>query len=253
MKERKDISPEMLARYLNGTAGEEASRLVEQLLASDELSLRAAILISREKALRQMRRRHYITLAAIVAVLMAVAFAFHYFAPVNTKVNLQEDSVSRIEGLPFEKGEITCQYGDHQPHCYPIYGNSPSIVLDEVSRSDKDIHIVFQADGYQSIDTVVNVQRNVNLNIKRNNDLGLVFGTIIDAETALPLCNAEITIQDLRATTDSSGRFSIEIPFTKQAEIQQIQVSKPGYQNWTGTFRPSQVHPWNIALEKSWQ
>ena len=250
MKERKDISPEMLARYLNGTAGEEASRLVEQLLANDELSLRTAILISREKAFRQMRRRHYIALAAIVAVLMAIAFAFFYFAPVNTKVNVQEDCICRIENLPFDKGEITCQYGDHQPHRYVLTGDSPSIVLDEVNRTDKNIHIVFKADGYQSIDTTVKVQRNVNLNIKRNNDLGLVFGTIIDAETAMPLCNAEITIQDLHTTTDTLGRFSIEIPFTKQAEIQQLQVSKPGYQNWTGTFRPSQVHPWNIALER---
>lgn len=250
MKERKDISPEMLARYLNGTAGEEASRLVEQLLANDELSLRTAILISREKAFRQMKRRHYITLAAIVAVLMAVAFAFHYFAPVNTKVNVQEDSVCHIENLPFEKGEITCQYGSHQPHSYTLTGDSPSIVLDEVSRSDQSIHIVFQADGYQSIDTTVKVQRNINLTIKRNNDLGLVFGTIIDAETALPLSDAEITIQDLHATTDSSGQFSIEIPFEKQSEIQQILVSKTGYQNWTGTFRPSQIHPWNIALER---
>lgn len=250
MKERKDISPEMLARYLNGKAGEEASRLVEQLLANDELSLRAAILISREKAFRQMKRRHYIALSAIVTLLMAVAFAFFYFAPVNTKVNIQEDCICHINDLPFDKGEITCQYGDHQPHSYAITGDSPSIVLDEVSRSDKNIHIVFKADGYQSIDTTVKVQRNVNLNIKRNNDLGLVFGTIIDAETAMPIGNAEITIQDLHATTDSTGRFSIEIPFGKQAEIQQIQVSKAGYQNWTGTFRPSQIHPWNIALER---
>ena len=250
MKERKDISPEMLARYLNGTAGEEASRLVEQLLANDELSLRAAILISREKAFRQMRRRHYITLAAIVAVLMAVAFAFHYFTPVNTKVNLQEDSVSRIESLPFDKGGITCQYGNHQPHNYTLTGDSKSIVLDEVRRSDKNIHIVFQADGYQSIDTTVEVQHNINLTIKRNNDLGKVFGTIIDAETALPLSQAEITIQDFRTTTDSAGQFSIEIPFERQAEIQHIQVSKAGFKNWTGTFRPSQIHPWNIALER---
>ena len=109
---------------------------------------------------------------------------------------------------------------------------------------------LFKADGYQSIDTTVKVQRNINLNIKRNNDLGLVFGTIIDAETALPVSNAQITIQNIHTTTDSLGRFSIEIPFEKQAEIQQIQVSKKGYQNWTGTFRPSKIHPWNIALEK---
>ena len=250
MKDKKDISPEMLARYLNGTVGEEASRFVEQLLAKDELSLRAAILISREKAFRQMKRRHYFILAVVVAVLMAVAFAFHYFAPVNTKVNIQEDSVSSIENLPFDNGEIICQYGNHQPHSYTLTGGSPSIVLDEVSRSDKNIHIVFKADGYQSIDTTVKVQRNINLNIKRNNDLGLVFGTIIDAETALPVANAKITIQDIQTTTDSLGRFSIEIPFEKQSEIQQILVSKTGYQNWTGIFRPSQIQPWNIALEK---
>ena len=112
------------------------------------------------------------------------------------------------------------------------------------------MHVIFEADGYQTIDTVVSVQKALNLIVKRNDDLGVVFGRVADFVTGQPVAEATVTLQDLTVTTDVLGQFRIEIPFAKQDKTQRVTVAKDGYQLWEGLYRPSKTEPWIVYLSK---
>ena len=111
--------------------------------------------------------------------------------------------------------------------------------------------MIFESDGYQSIDTIVDVQKTFNLSVRRNGDLGVVFGRVADFETEQPVANATVTLQDLTATTDAYGQFRIEIPFAKQDKTQRVTVAKDGYQLWAGLYRPSPTEPWIVFLSRN--
>ena len=113
------------------------------------------------------------------------------------------------------------------------------------------MHVVFEADGYQPIDTLVKVQKSFTLSLKRNNDLGVVFGRVVDFETEQPVVGAMVGLQDLADTTDAFGQFRIEIPFSQQDKTQRVSVVKDGYIVWDGLYRPSATDPWIIALSRN--
>ncbi|MBQ5455773.1 MAG: carboxypeptidase regulatory-like domain-containing protein, partial [Prevotella sp.] len=127
-----------------------------------------------------------------------------------------------------------------------------TVFLNEIPYKyrNSDVHVVFEAEGYQSIDTVVKVQKALSLSLKRNNDLGVVFGRVVDFETEQPVEGATVTLQDMTVLTDALGQFRIEIPFAKQNKTQRVQVTKDGYQVWEGMYRPSATEPWYVVLSK---
>ena len=107
---------------------------------------------------------------------------------------------------------------------------------------------MFEAEGYLPIDTVVQVQKAFSLPIRRNNELGVVFGRVSDFKTGEPVINATVRLQDMEVLTDAFGRFRIEIPFAKQDKAQLLQVFADGYPVWEGYYRPSATEPWTIIL-----
>lgn len=110
------------------------------------------------------------------------------------------------------------------------------------------VHVLFDADGYLGIDTLVLVQKAFSLVIRRNNDLGMVFGRVADYKTGEPVANAVVRLQDIETRTDASGQFRIDIPFEKQDKAQRLEVQGAGYPLWEGYFRPSATDPWVIML-----
>ena len=115
------------------------------------------------------------------------------------------------------------------------------------------VHLVFEAEGYQTIDTVVKAQRSVELCVRRDNDLGVLFGRVLDFETGQPIEGATVSLLDYAVTTDALGQFRIEIPYDKQDKAQRVLVGKEGYQVWDELYRPSATEPWLISLEKEAQ
>jgi len=73
--------------------------------------------------------------------------------------------------------------------------------------------------------------------IQRDNSLCCVTGEVMD-NTGKPIPAAIVSIQDLTTTTDSLGRFKLEIPKTRQKDQQPLKVRKNGYQVWDLVVRP---------------
>ena len=191
----------------------------------------------------------------ILALLLLGGIGYYIWRvsiPLQMKINVTENKDYSIPSLPFTEGTLQCEYADNAVQTLKVGADNATVFLNEIPYKyrNSEVHVVFEADGYQTIDTVVKVQKSLNLNLRRNNDLGVVFGRVVDFETEQPIESATVTLQDMSVQTDAFGQFKIEIPFAKQDKTQRVQVTKDGYQVWEGFYRPSPTEPWYVVLSR---
>ncbi len=116
--------------------------------------------------------------------------------------------------------------------------------------SGKEIHVLFRASGYNSLDTIIHIERNksIKLYIHRDNTYGLLGGTVID-EDGLPLTQVNIEVEDIVTTSDEKGHFIISIPIERQRQYPHVIFIKKGYQ--TEVFCESAVSTnWVVVMRK---
>lgn len=192
----------------------------------------------------------------VFALLLFGVVAYYLWrvsTPLQMRINVTENMDYSIPALPFEQGILRCEYADNALQDFKVEAGNASVFLNDIPykyRKSK-VHIIFEAENYQPIDTVVHVQKALNLSVRRNNDLGVVFGRVADFETGQPVADATVMLQDLTAITDALGQFRIEIPFAQQDKTQRVTVAKDGYQLWEEIYRPSSTEPWIVFLIKN--
>ena len=190
---------------------------------------------------------------ALLLLGVAAYFTWRVSTPLQMRINITENKDYSIPALPFNQGALHCEYADNAVQDFKVDAGNASVFLNDISYKYKNskVHIVFEADGYQPIDTVVSVQKALNLSVRRNGELGVVFGRVADFETGQPVEEAMVQLQDLTTTTDALGQFRIEIPFAQQDKTQRVTVAKDGYQLWEEIYRPSSTDPWIVFLMKN--
>ena len=197
------------------------------------------------------KAKFYLFGCLLLALLGCAAyFIWRLSTPYQMRVNITEDKAYSIPKLPFEKGTLTCEYADNAVQTIQLNAENTTVSLNDIPYKYRNtkVHVVFEADGYQTIDTLVPVQKAFALAIRRNNDLGVVFGRVADYKTGNPVENATIRLQDIETKTDAFGQFHIDIPFEKQDKAQLLQVLSDGYPIWEGYYRPSATEPWVVML-----
>lgn len=184
-------------------------------------------------------------------VLGAVLTAVNYYSATNMTVRIIEDKTYQIPGLPFTEGEMQISYADVSPQTFDINNTYREANVKEIHSKYKGepARIIFTANGYEKIDTIINIGKIIELPIRRNNNLGIIFGSVID-EKGAPIEDVTITVQDLQVKTDETGNFKLTIPFSKQQEEQRLSAFKKGYQRWDFTAPVSADVPWHIVLKK---
>lgn len=184
-------------------------------------------------------------------VLGAVLTAVNYYSAIDMTVRITEDYTYQIPGLPFTEGEMQVSYADVSPQTFAVNNTYKEVSIKEIHSKYKGepARIIFTANGYQKIDTTVNISKIIELPIRRNNNLGTIFGSIID-EKGFPVEDVTITVQDMQTKADETGSFKLSIPFAKQQEEQRVSAFKKGYQRWDFTAPVSADVPWNIVLKK---
>ena len=248
-----DITDELLACYLEGKLTDLEKKAVEQYLSEHEDALDAVILARYEMGFKRAKRRFYaIGISVLVLLALLAWLIWRLLTPVQMKVNVTEDPSYAIPSLPFEIGTLQCEYAGNALQTITVTSENRTVFLNDIPYrlKNKPVHLVFTSEGYQTIDTVVKAQPSVELMIRRNDDLGVVFGRVCDFETGQPVAGATVSLMEYNATTDSLGQFRIEIPFNKQDNAQRVLVTKEGYQTWDELYRPSATEPWLIVLEK---
>jgi hypothetical protein len=192
-------------------------------------------------------------LLALLLIGVAAYYIWRVSTPLQMRINITENKDYSIPALPFEQGTLHCEYADNAVQEFKVDADNASVFLNDISykyRNSK-VHVIFEAEGYQPIDTMVCVQKALNLSVQRNGDLGVVFGRVMDFETGQPVADATVSLQDLTVATDALGQFRIEIPFERQDKTQRVTVAKDGYQLWEEIYRPSSTEPWMVFLTKN--
>lgn len=268
--DRIEITDELIACYLEGKVTDEERAAVEDYLSNNKEAMDNMVLartelayvnlvkrlvsegiILDERIQRKRKIRLYVTGGIVLVIIAVVCFwIWRISTPLHMKVNITEDKAYSIPSLPFEKGTLTCEYADNAVQTFPLTAENHSVFLNDIPYKYRNtpVHVMFEAEGYLPIDTVVQVQKAFSLPIRRNNELGVVFGRVTDFKTGNPVANATVRLQDMEAKTDAFGQFRIEIPFAKQDKAQLLQVLADGYPVWEGYYRPSATEPWSIIL-----
>lgn len=251
-----DVTDELLACYLEGKLTAQEKAAVEHYLSEHTEAMDAVILARYEMGYRRTKRRFYVyAITTFVLVACLALLLWRLLTPLQIKVNVTEDRNYAIPSLPFEGGTLECEYAGNALQRIMVSPDNATVFLNDIPYRLKGspVHLVFEADGYQTIDTVVKAQHSVELSVRRNNDLGVVFGRVCDFESNQPIEGALVSLLDYTTVTDALGQFRIEIPFDKQDVTQRVLVAKEGYQTWDELYRPSATEPWLISLEKEVQ
>ncbi|MBO6025802.1 MAG: carboxypeptidase regulatory-like domain-containing protein [Bacteroidales bacterium] len=252
-KDMIEVTDELLACYLEGKLTVNEKAAVERYLSEHEDALDAVILAKYELGFKRVKQRFYF-ISAIVLLLVAILglVIWRLLTPIQMKVNLTEDAAFAVPAMPFEGGTLQCEYAGNALQTISITPENMTVFLNDMPYRFKGspVHLVFEANGYQTIDTVVKAQSSVELRIKRNNDLGVVFGRVCDFVTGQPIEGATVSLLDYSVNTDALGQFRIEIPFGQQDKTQRVLITKDGYQPWDELYRPSATEPWLVSLEK---
>lgn len=252
-RELMEITDELLACYLDGKLTGEEKAGVERYLAEHDEAMDAVIQARYAMGFKRVKRRFYVAGVVALVVLACLAFwVWRMLTPIQMKVNITEDTRYAIPALPFEGGVLECDYAGNALQRIAVGPESRTVFLNDIPYRFKGrpVHLVFEAAGYQPIDTLVKTTASVTLAIRRNDDLGTLFGRVTDFETGLPVEGATVRLLDLQATTDAAGQFCIKIPFGQQDEAQRVLVTKEGYLPWDELYRPSATEPWLVSLEK---
>lgn len=250
-KGNMEISDELLACYIEGKVTPEELAAIEHYLSEHEEAVDVLMLARYELGFRRVKKRFYaVGIGVFVAVACVAFLIWRLLTPLQMKVNITEDRECFIPALPFENGTLHCEYAGNALQTLQVSADSRTVFLNDIPYHLKgsEVHLVFEAEGYEPIDTVVGAQRAVELRIRRNNDLGVVFGRVVDFETGAPVEGATVSLLDQTAVTDAQGQFRIEIPFALQDKVQRVLVTKEGYQPWDELYRPSATDPWIISF-----
>ena len=257
MNENKiEVTDELLACFIEGKLTGNEKAAVELYLSEHKEAMDAVILARYETGFKRVKRRFYFW--GILALLLVGFIAFlvwRLLTPLQMKVNITEDRAYTVPSLPFKGGTLECEYAGNALQRITVSSDNPTVFLNDIPYRMKgsSAHLVFEAEGYQTIDTVVKAQRSVELCVRRDNDLGVLFGRVLDFETGQPIEGATVSLLDYAVTTDALGQFRIEIPYDKQDKTQRVLVTREGYRSWDELYRPSATEPWLISLEKEVQ
>lgn len=257
MNENKiEVTDELLACFIEGKLTGNEKAAVELYLSEHKEAMDAVILARYETGFKRVKRRFYFW--GILALLLVGFIAFlvwRLLTPLQMKVNITEDRAYTVPSLPFKGGTLECEYAGNALQRITVSSDNPTVFLNDIPYRMKGspVHLVFEAEGYQTIDTVVEAQRSVELCVRRDNDLGVLFGRVLDFETGQPIEGATVSLLDYAVTTDALGQFRIEIPYDKQDKTQRVLVTREGYRSWDELYRPSATEPWLISLEKEVQ
>lgn len=192
--------------------------------------------------------RFFLLAVCLPVIVAALAFLCLYFlTPATSTFRFTEPQKSP---LAFKGAELSLSYSDKQ-EAAAIQNLSEEVIFKEIHRRHmgKDARVAVQADGYQPIDTVMTLSKDMLIILKRDNSRGLLFGMVKDEDNN-PLSGVTVSVADITGTTDAMGNFRIEIPLEKQNEEQRVCAFKGGYKLWDFTGPVSDKVPWKIILRK---
>ncbi|MCX6249605.1 MAG: TIR domain-containing protein [Bacteroidetes bacterium] len=222
-----------------GTLPEEISSLPDYhgIAPSNELwdaSINKLILLLKSKPCNRWEKRSLYFVSSLIFICFLV-MAIYKLSTISGDFNMTvfTNESRKLQGMTFPGGTVSLYLKDKIEKLSIV----DEAIFKKIPRGFKGEkgRVIFESKGYCKVDTLIVLDESVTLPICRDNSLGLLFGIVKD-ENNLPVAGASVSVKDIYAKTDSSGRFKIVIPFEKQSIKQKLCVYKQRYKLWELTF-----------------
>ena len=99
-------------------------------------------------------------------------------------------------------------------------------------------------------DSIHLIDKSSDINIIPDNSLAEIHGRVMEMEDGSIIPGVTIESQGIVAKSDSNGLFTINVPLQKQRVEYNINASKQGYGNFSGTATPATNEPLQILLSR---
>ena len=188
----------------------------------------------------------------MMAVLALLGWAWHHNAEFDTRIRLKE-TTPQNKDLPAPdslKVMLTLD-NEERPLVLKETGETASYKNLPGRFADQTVRLTFYADGYESVDTMVMLERDgeVVVNIRRDDTYGVLAGSILD-EDGQPLGGATVDVEGLMTTSMPDGTFEVNIPIERQKPYPHVRISKQGFQ--TEEFPQQSVgKDWTVVMIKN--
>lgn len=200
----------------------------------------------RDKMNTRLKMALSYVLAPVIVVFLAFK-AFYYFVPVSVTVSLNDKTPS---ALPFQGAAVTLIYSD-KSEVRQLEKITDEVIFKEIHSRylDTPVQLKVEAKGYEPVDTLLNLEKKLTLDIRRDKSLAVIYGTVKDEDNR-PLAGVSLQVLDVQTVTDEAGNFRLCIPPAKQQMQQRVQAFKKGYALWDFTGPVSDKVPWKIILRR---
>lgn len=230
----KEKLPEMLGVNINEEGVE--SRYIKKQKAfirvvSTLLDVSFDSLWQRQKR-RIIRNWIFSTLGALFFVLSLVVVSI-YQKKIHQKFDVQitlKEKTFHNPNLPFENGYIKLCYDKDTLVSKPINSYNQIIEFDKIPGEYRGVKakVWFEMFGFESRDTIVQLNTPILIMIARDNAYCKVQGYVRDKKSDSFLSGVTVEIGNEKVITNDSGYFMIEIPIKKQKENYKVILRKGG-------------------------
>ena len=165
----------------------------------------------------------------ILAVLLALLFAWRINQPVDVEVRLNEASVHNPNLPQLEDAVVTMTLDNETKtdtlrslESVSLFANIPHRFIDE------EVHVTVSCRDFMDVDTTLILTQDVVLDISRDPSVyGDVHFLLWNLEEERPVANTEVTIAGQTVTSDMNGRVSLSIPLEKQSSSYFVSATVP--------------------------
>lgn len=195
------------------------------------------------------RTARFFLLAVCLPIILALLtfLCIWFLTPATSTLTLSDQTPCQ---LAFKGAELTLEYSDTRESATFQTMDKEKIFKDiHRKHMGKEARITVTSTGFTPVDTLLKLQKKIDIPMKRDDSKGLVFGMVKD-EDNLPLKGVTVSAAGISTETDGMGQFRIEIPLDKQREEQRVTAYKEGYKLWDFSGPTSDKVPWKIILRR---
>lgn len=169
--------------------------------------------------------------AGTAAIMVLLLWAWHYNAEFDTQIRLNDTTPTNFLPTPDSLKVMLALDNEEKTLVLTETGETGAFKNLPGRFANQEARLTFEAEGYEPVDTVVNLLRNgeVDINIHRDDTYGVLAGIIID-EKEQPISGATVEVEGLTCTSQEDGFFKLHIPIEKQKPYPHVRISKAGYQ-----------------------
>ena len=189
-------------------------------LVSKMLGIDYDVLWQRHK--RQIRNRR---IASVASLSILLALLYFFAIPLSIHLTIKDEK----HHLPMPESAIVTICGTE----YQLYNIDTTLVVDNIPGyfRGRNIDVSFKSTYYKPKEMVcrmgLGISNSQELNVQRDSTFS-IFGGVVYDEYGIPVSGAIVDLEGLSTTTDSNGRFRLELPIDKQTETKRITISKQG-------------------------